>query len=62
MFKRIRQLPHYVGRVTSLNIIKITQVQVSDLALAGANDSLYMNIHSVEHPDREIHGTPSIPP
>ena len=36
--------------------------QVSDLAFAGANGSLYMNIHTVEHPDGEIRGTSSIPP
>ena len=36
--------------------------KVSDLAFAGANGSLYMNIHTVEHPDGEIRGTSSIPP
>jgi CHRD domain len=35
--------------------------KVSDLAFAGANGSLCMNIHTVEHPDGEIRGT-SIPP
>jgi hypothetical protein len=36
--------------------------QVSDLAFAGANGSLYMNIHTVENPNGEIRGTSSIPP
>jgi CHRD domain len=36
--------------------------QVSDLAFAGANGSLYMNIHTVENPNGEICGTSSIPP
>ena len=36
--------------------------RVSDLALAGANGSLYMNIHTVENPNGEIRGTASIPP
>lgn len=36
--------------------------QVSDLALAGSNGSLYMNIHTVENPNGEIRGTSSIPP
>jgi CHRD domain len=35
---------------------------VSDLALAGSNGSLYMNIHTVEHPNGEIRGTSSVPP
>lgn len=35
---------------------------VSDLAFAGANGSLYMNIHTVEHPNGEIRGTSSVPP
>ena len=30
--------------------------KVSDLAFAGANGLLYMNIHTVEHPDGEIRG------
>ena len=36
--------------------------QVFDLAIAGANGSLYMNIHTVENPNGEIRGTSSIPP
>jgi hypothetical protein len=36
--------------------------KVSDLAFAGANGSLYMNIHTVENPNGEIRGTSSIPP
>ena len=36
--------------------------QVLDLAFAGANGSLYMNIHTVENPNGEIRGTSSIPP
>ena len=36
--------------------------QVSDLAFAGANGSLYMNIHTLENPNGEIRGTSSIPP
>jgi hypothetical protein len=36
--------------------------QVSDLAFAGGNGSLYMNIHTVENPNGEIRGTASIPP
>ncbi|MGI0002579.1 MAG: CHRD domain-containing protein [Nitrososphaeraceae archaeon] len=36
--------------------------QVSDLAFAGANGSLYMNIHTLENPNGEIRGTASIPP
>ena len=36
--------------------------QVSDLALAGGNGSLYMNIHTAENPNGEIRGTSSIPP
>jgi hypothetical protein len=36
--------------------------QVSDLAFAGANGSLYMNIHTVENPNGEIRGTSSVPP
>jgi CHRD domain len=36
--------------------------QVSDLAFAGANGSLYMNIHTVENPNGEIRGTSTIPP
>jgi hypothetical protein len=36
--------------------------QVSDLALAGSNGQLYMNIHTVENPNGEIRGTSSIPP
>jgi CHRD domain-containing protein len=35
---------------------------VYDIALAGANSSLYMNIHTVENPNGEIRGTSSIPP
>jgi CHRD domain len=35
---------------------------VYDMALAGANSSLYMNIHTVENPNGEIRGTSSIPP
>jgi len=36
--------------------------QVSDLAFAGANGSLYMNIHTVENPNGEIRGTSTVPP
>jgi hypothetical protein len=36
--------------------------KVSDLAFAGANGTLYMNIHTVENPDGEIRGTSTIPP
>jgi hypothetical protein len=36
--------------------------QVSDLAFAGANGSLYVNIHTVENPNGEIRGTSSVPP
>jgi hypothetical protein len=36
--------------------------KVSDLAFAGGNGSLYMNIHTVENPNGEIRGTASIPP
>jgi CHRD domain len=36
--------------------------KVSDLAFAGANGSLYMNIHTAENPNGEIRGTASIPP
>jgi CHRD domain len=36
--------------------------RVSDLAFAGANGSLYMNIHTVENPNGEIRGTSTIPP
>ena len=36
--------------------------QVSDLGFAGANGSLYMNIHTVENPNGEIRGTSSVPP
>jgi CHRD domain len=36
--------------------------KVSDLAFAGANGSLYMNIHTLENPNGEIRGTSSIPP
>jgi hypothetical protein len=36
--------------------------QVFDLAIAGANGSLYMNIHTVENPNGEIRGTSSVPP
>lgn len=36
--------------------------QVSDLAFAGANGSLYMKIHTVENPNGEIRGTSSVPP
>jgi hypothetical protein len=36
--------------------------QVSDLAFAGGNGSLYMNIHTLENPNGEIRGTASIPP
>ena len=36
--------------------------QVSDLAFAGANGSLYMNIHTVENPNGEIRGTSSVLP
>lgn len=36
--------------------------QVSDLAFAGSNGSLYMNIHTLENPNGEIRGTSSIPP
>ena len=35
---------------------------VYDMALAGANSSLYMNIHTLENPNGEIRGTSSIPP
>ena len=35
---------------------------VYDLALVGANSSLYMNIHTVENPNGEIRGTSSLPP
>jgi len=35
---------------------------VYDVALAGSNSSLYMNIHTVENPNGEIRGTSSIPP
>ena len=37
-------------------------MQVSDLGFAGANGSLYMNIHTVENPNGEIRGTSSVPP
>jgi hypothetical protein len=36
--------------------------KVSDLAFAGANGTLYMNIHTVENPNGEIRGTSTIPP
>jgi hypothetical protein len=36
--------------------------KVSDLAFAGGNGSLYMNIHTAENPNGEIRGTASIPP
>jgi hypothetical protein len=36
--------------------------QVSDVAFAGANGSLYMNIHTLENPNGEIRGTSSVPP
>jgi hypothetical protein len=36
--------------------------KVSDLAFAGANGSLYMNIHTLENPNGEIRGTSTIPP
>ena len=36
--------------------------QVSDLAFAGANGSLYMNIHTVENPNGEIRGTSTVSP
>jgi hypothetical protein len=36
--------------------------QVSDLAFAGANGSLYMNIHTLENPNGEIRGTSPVPP
>jgi CHRD domain len=36
--------------------------KVSDLAFAGANGSLYMNIHTVENPNGEIRGTSTVPP
>jgi hypothetical protein len=36
--------------------------QVSDLGFAGANGSLYMNIHTVENPNGEIRRTSSVPP
>jgi hypothetical protein len=36
--------------------------QVSDLAFAGANGSLYMNIHTVGNPNGEIRGTSTVPP
>jgi len=35
---------------------------VYDMALTGANSSLYMNIHTLENPNGEIRGTSSIPP
>lgn len=35
---------------------------VLDMALAGSNGSLYMNIHTIENPNGEIRGTSSIPP
>jgi hypothetical protein len=35
---------------------------VLDLAFAGANGSLYMNIHTVENPNGEIRGTSSVLP
>jgi hypothetical protein len=36
--------------------------KVYDVALAGSHGSLYMNIHTVEHPNGEIRGTSIIPP
>ena len=35
--------------------------QISDLVTAGANGTLYVNIHTEQHPNGEIHGqvTPS---
>jgi hypothetical protein len=36
--------------------------KVYDVALAGSNGSLYMNIHTVENPNGEIRGTSSVPP
>jgi hypothetical protein len=36
--------------------------RVFDVALAGSNGSLYMNIHTVENANGEIRGTSSIPP
>ena len=36
--------------------------KVSDLAFAGANGTLYMNIHTVKNPNGEIRGTSTIPP
>lgn len=40
----------------------LTGKKVSDLAFAGANGMLYMNIHTLENPDGEIRGTSTIPP
>jgi hypothetical protein len=36
--------------------------KVYEVALAGSNGTLYMNIHTVENPNGEIRGTSSIPP
>jgi hypothetical protein len=36
--------------------------RVLDVALAGSNGSLYMNIHTVENPNGEIRGTSTVPP
>ena len=36
--------------------------KVYDMALAGSNGSLYMNIHTEENPNGEIRGTSTIPP
>jgi hypothetical protein len=36
--------------------------RVFDVALAGSNGSLYMNIHTVENPNGEIRGTSTVPP
>lgn len=36
--------------------------KVLDLGMAGANSTLYMDIHTLEYPDGEIRGTSSIPP
>jgi CHRD domain-containing protein len=36
--------------------------RVFDVALAGSNGSLYMNIHTLENPNGEIRGTSSVPP
>jgi CHRD domain-containing protein len=51
------------GKITSDKLQgPLAGKKVSDLAFAGANGTLYMNIHTVKHPNGEIRGNSSIPP